>query len=354
MSEIESSIHQKLMMDTRAYILVLNWNGWHDTLECLESVFRIDYPDFHVVVCDNDSEDNSVERFVAWADGRLDTVTFPDNCLKPLSWPPVQKPISYAVRSREELERHPSLQADTRLTIIRTGDNLGFAGGNNVGLRYIMAQECTGCIWLLNNDTVVKEDALSCMIRRMSEKESAGMCGSTLLYYDKPDLVQALGGAYYNRFLGSNFNIGKLSPRWEPIDIARVEEKISYVIGASMLVTRSFIERIGLMNESYFHFFEELDWSVRAKGKFSIAYAPDSIVYHKEGSSLGTASTSAVIDYYALRNRIVFTRTYYPILLPGIYLGLLVAIVNRLRRKQLVSAVQILQLMFKNGWNKNM
>lgn len=344
------------MMGNKVYILLLNWNGWHDTLECLESVFKNDHTDCHVVVCDNDSRDSSVEKISAWADGRLDTLTFPGNCLKPLSWPPVQKPITYSVLTREDAECLTITHPDERLTIIQTGDNLGFAGGNNVGLRYIMARGDHDFVWLLNNDTVISPGALSQMLRRMKETPSAGICGSTLVYYDKPDLVQALAGASYNPFLASNANLGKFSKLTESIDTAWVEKNMSYVIGASMLVSRDFLDRVGLMNESYFLYFEELDWTERSKGEFGLAYAPESVVYHKEGGSAGTTSASCngsnVSDYFALSNRIAFTSRYYPWFLPGVYAGLLLALFNRLKRGKRDRAIMILGILRQDKQQK--
>ena len=338
-------------MTEKVYILILNWNGWHDTLECLESVFRNDHTDYHVVVCDNNSSDNSVERITAWADGELDIFTIQGNCLKPLSWPPVPKPIPYSVLTREDAEHHASQQAGERLTIIRTRNNLGFAGGNNVGLRYIRARGDHGFVWMLNNDTVIKPDTLSWMLWRMKEKPSAGICGSTLMYYDKPDLIQGMGGGYYNRFLGTISYIGRFAIRAEQISKEDVERRMSYVAGASMLVSRSFLESVGLMNDSFFLYFEELNWCLRAKEKFELVYAPESLVYHKEGSSVGTASrtrgNSVVSDYFALSNRIKFTKLHYPLLLPIIYLGLLVALVNRLMRGQPERAIMILRIIFR-------
>lgn len=343
-------------MTEKVYILILNWNGWHDTLECLESVFKNDHSDYHVVVCDNDSGDSSVEKMIAWADGRLDTLTFPGNRLKSLSWPPVRKPIPYSILTREDVECSTISHTSERLTIIRTGDNLGFAGGNNVGLRYIMARGDYGFVWLLNNDTVIRPDALSRILARMKEMPGAGICGSTLVYYDKPELVQALGGASYNPILASNANLGKFSKLGESIDRAWVEKNMSYVIGASMLISRRFLDLVGLMNESYFLYFEELDWAERSKGKFGLAYAPESVVYHKEGGSAGTTSASCngsnVSDYFALSNRVAFTSRYYPWFLPGVYVGLLLALFNRLKRGKRDRAIIILGILRQNKQQK--
>ena len=86
-------------------IIILNWNGWKDTIECLESVFRIDYPNYQVIVVDNNSPNNSMEYIKAWAEGNLDVWTKPDNPLRHLSNPPVPKPVPYVFYNKEEAEK---------------------------------------------------------------------------------------------------------------------------------------------------------------------------------------------------------------------------------------------------------
>src|SRR2546422_7197780 len=105
-----------------------------------------------------------------------------------------------------------------------------------------------------------------------------------------------------------------------------------------MLVSASFIRDVGLMSTDYFLYYEELDWSVRAKGRYTMTNAPRSVVYHKHGASVGSSKDPTKIsptsDYYALFNRLLFTKTYYPYALPSVYLGFIVTILNRARRGQ--------------------
>jgi len=100
------------------------------------------------------------------------------------------------------------------------------------------------------------------------------------------------------------------------------------------------------MNEDYFLYFEEIDWATRSEGNYSLLYAQDSIVFHKEGSSIGSSNDplqkSCLSDYYSLRNRLRFTRRYYPLLLPATYIGLLIALLNRIRRGQIDRAAMII------------
>jgi hypothetical protein len=123
-----------------------------------------------------------------------------------------------------------------------------------------------------------------------------------------------------------------------------------------MLVSKQFLQQIGLMEEDYFLYFEEIDWAMRAKDQFSLCYAPDSIVYHKEGGSIGTnyaepQKKSLTADYYGLRSRLKFTWQFFPYTLPLIYLGLLPVLINRVRRKQWQRVGMILTLAL-GGWTK--
>ena len=335
---------------SRVYIVLLNWNGWRDTIECLESVFRSDADDYRVIVCDNDSKDESMAHIKAWADGRLNVALHRNNGLRGFSFPPLNKPIAYLEYDRGMAEsggdRDPG---NAKLVLIQTGSNLGFAGGNNVGLRYALARGDFDYVWLLNNDTVIRPDALSQMITRMQQMPSAGICGSTLLYYSMPDKVQARGGAKYNKWLGTTQMLGAFTQAGVSVEAHTLELKMAYISGASMLVSKPFLQQIGLMREDYFLYFEEIDWAMRAKGHYQLCYAPGSIVYHKEGGSMGTNSLvpkekSVTADYYTVRNRLLFTRYFFPWYLPFIYIGLLPVLFNRLRRRQWQRVSMILSL----------
>jgi GT2 family glycosyltransferase len=307
------------------YIILVNWNGWQDTIECLEALFRLDYSDYSVIVCDNASTDGSVEQIKAWANGKLDA-TAVNPRLETLTRPAVPKPISFLETSASELAGLAKKQS-ARLTLIHAGSNLGFAGGNNIGLRYALSIGDLEFAWLLNNDTVVTSNALSEMVQRMKERTDSGLCGSTLLEYENPDRVQALGGSTFNKWVARSGHIGRgISTDDVPVPEI-VEAKMKYVIGASMLVRKSFLKDVGLMNQSYFLYFEEIDWATRASGKYSLAYAPHSVVYHKQGTSAGTsferANRSYTSEYYSSRGRMLFTRKYFPIASPVVACSLL-------------------------------
>lgn len=338
---------------SRTCVLVVNWNGWADTIECLESLFRYIDDDVRVIVCDNGSTDNSLEKLKAWAEGRLELYLPPTSLLRKLSWPPVPKPISFCLHDQVEAEQGGDAEESARLVLIRNRDNLGFAGGNNVGLRYLMARGDFDFVWLLNNDTVAADGALEALYLRMQDRPEIGMCGSTLLHYEQPERVQARGGGWYCHWLGLPWHVGQLGRSTDPVNEAKVEGRINYVVGASMMVSRTFLTRIGLMSEEFFLYYEELDWAMRSRGLFSLGFARHSVVYHKIGASIGTRTDprkkSLTCDYYNIRNRIRYTRQYLPLALLTVYPILCLAALNRLLFGQWRRGLMVLRLMLSGG-----
>ncbi len=152
------------------------------------------------------------------------------------------------------------------------------------------------------------------------------MCGSTLLYADKPETIQNLGGAGFSRLKGIGYALGEGTHRSTPVNRSTVEDELRFVSGASMLVTREFLETVGLMQEDYFLFGEELDWAFRSRNQFRLGYAPQSIVYHKVGAAIGTRVQSPLSEYYMTRNRIKICLRFSKVSLPFVFLDLCRAI----------------------------
>jgi len=320
---------------SRVYIIVLNWNGWKDTIECLESLLLLTFVDFRIVVCDNGSLDDSVERLREWC----------------------ERAIGFGSVNWQELNRtvaeNGGGSSDAVLTFVVNGSNLGFGGGTNVGLRYALARGDADFCWLLNNDTVVETLALAEMVQRLIDKPDASMCGSTVREYGNRSRIQALGGATYYKWLGVAWHIGRTISGDVLPDPALVEKKMDYVVGASLLVRSAYLKDVGLLAEEYFLYFEEIDWVFRGQGRYSLAYAPHSIVYHKVGASIGTATNplrkSYQCDYYTLRNRLLFTRRYCPFALPGVYAGLVGELLVRLLLGRWDLAGMIGRLLWNGG-----
>jgi len=320
----------------KAYILVLNWNNWSDTIECLESVFQSSYANFQVICIDNASTDNSEQRIKEWAEGKRiiksSFFTFDlDN--KPI---PV---VTYDRQTAEEggaLEKEGTLPSQSHqypLILIHAGGNEGYAGGNNVAIRYVMKRGDGAYVWILNNDTVVDKDALSTMVTCIEKNTRIGMAGPKLLYYDRIHVLQAAGGCKITPLFGNTrliANNREDSGKWDsPL-------YPDYICGASLLVKREVVETIGLMDESYFLYWEDADWGVRARrDKYELVYCPESRVWHKEGGTSG--GINPLTDYYWTRNGLAFSKKFYPAFLPLVTIAYLAkhTVVRLLRRQPL-------------------
>ena len=285
----------------KVYIIILNYNNPLDTVECLNSIYKLDYSNYHVVVCDNLSTDDSEEQILSW-----------------------------------KRQIHPD-----NFTFIQTQANKGYAGGNNVGIRFAMEQGDMDYIWILNNDTIVTPESLTALVNKMQSVPEMGICGSKLIYSWDKTRVQSLGGRF-NKYFGTTRHIIKEQ------DLV----KLDFVVGASMLISKKFLDDIGLFCEDYFLYYEEMDLAMRAKDKYTMGCALDSIVYHKEGASTGGSdgdknNKSLIADYYSLRNRIFFMKKFFPEHMLSVYLGFIITIFNRLKRRQYSRIKMILELIVK-------
>jgi len=239
-------------------IIVLNWNGLSDTLDCLTSLQGLDYPNYGVIVVDNGSVDGSVEAIQA---------QFP------------------------------------AVTLIETGENLGYTGGNNAGLRYTLARGAD-YVLLLNNDTEVAPDSVSRLVDAAEADPSVGVAGPTIYYYDRPDVIWSAGGAIdwrqgWTHMVGlDESDIGQLGH--EP-------REVDFVTGCALLIKKAVLERVGLLDDRFFAYYEETEWCVRiARAGYRIIHVPQAKIWHK--ISPGAQSDSPVVHYYMTRNRLLFLK----------------------------------------------
>lgn len=228
-------------MKPLVWIIVLNWNGKQHLQDCLGSLKSIDYPNYKVLLVDNDSQDGSVS-FVE--------ENFPD----------VQRIVNYG--------------------------NLGFAEGNNVGIRHALSQGADYIV-LLNNDTRVEPDFLSRLINRGEEKKDVGVLGGKVLMFDNPGSVNSTG-VNLNRFAyGWDRDFGE-----QATQVNRAGGEVLGVTGCLMAVKREVFERIGLLAPEYFAYLEDVDFCLRVwkYTDFKIEYVPDSVIYHKFSASISRDS----------------------------------------------------------------
>ena len=287
--------HQKI------YIIFLNYNGWADTIECLESVLRIDYPNYQVIVVDNNSPNNSMDYIKAWAEGRLDVWVNPNNPLRKLSFPPVQKTIPYVFYTREEAEKggNPEIekQFNNPLIFIQTGYNGGFAFGNNVAIKYALAKKDVDYVLLLNNDTVVEKDFLNKLVEVSQADKKIGITGCKIYYYDNSSKIWFNGGKF-NEWTGRSVHIQK--------EIDKEVSECNFITGCCMLIKREVLEKIGLLDESYFMYVEDLDYCYSViKSGYKLIVAHNSNIWHKVGAS-GEGEISEFSAYWYYKNSLRF------------------------------------------------
>jgi len=298
------------MTDKTVAVVIVNWNGWRECIECIDSLFSQLHTRFQVFVVDNDSQDGSIDRIVAWSlEPRADATWRRHPGVLRITDRSHPGPLPHRVV--DHTGELPAFGAGPTLTLIRSGGNLGFAGGCNVGV-IAAGIDNFDYFWFLNADAVVEKNALVDLVRRAEQQPDMGMVGSVVRYYDSPNVVQALGGARLDKSNGNSRHIGEGSRVDDiPADESVVERDMTYVMGASMLVSRRYIIEIGLMQEDYFLYFEDADWCMRGSHKFKFGFASNSHIFHKWGiNSHKSGSLSSERYYY--RNRLRFVTRFLP------------------------------------------
>jgi len=319
-------------------IVIVNWNAWADTLECLEAVFRLHEFCGPVVVCDNGSVDGSLDAIELWAMSALCIIPEgPAKQVRDLVIPPVGKSIDFRRVTRcQSQEAGDAISQGVRLILVDCGANLGFAGANNAGLRMLGLCPTIKYFWLLNNDALPARDSLRELKSVASRQDGPVITGSVLLEYWRPDTIQALGGRYWLYW-------GRCKPlmKGEPEKIlSQMNDAVpvDYPVGAALMVNREFIETYGLMCEDYFLYFEEVDWVIRMGWPSRAFIATRSLVYHKGGkSTLGGQSgrdRSLMADYYIIRGRMLLARKISFLARFTVFAATTVAVMGRIFRPQ--------------------
>jgi GT2 family glycosyltransferase len=289
------------MVSEKVYIVVLNYNGYKDTIECLDSIAKSNYSNYQVIVVDNASTDNSINHLLSWANSQH---------------------VSYRLLTQKESLLAANKEKNSMI-FISSDNNGGFASGNNIAIRYAINKNDFDYIWLLNNDTVIKVDTLSLLVE-YADLHKTEITGSSLYRYDNKESVQTYGG-YIDKLLGNGKDIKELKEL----------DKLEYIVGASMLIKKKLIDQIGLLSEDYFLYYEDADYGYRAREHgCKLGVCVDSIVYHKEGGSTGSSRSilekSAFSDYHSFKSRKYFLKKYLPSTSMLIYFQLAIYLIHRL------------------------
>ena len=243
-------------MDITLSIITINYNGLKDTCELIDSL-PLEDRSIEVIVVDNASKNNEASIIE---------------------------------------ERYPAIK------VIKSKENLGFAGGNNLGIKAAHGKY----LFFINNDTILQPQAsdISHLILRLESDESIGIVCPKIRFAWNDNPIQFAGYTPLSRFTMRNRSIGFGEEDHGQYDTAH---PTPYAHGAAMLVKRSAIEKVGLMPECYFLYYEELDWSMMfTRAGYCIWYEPACTIYHKESQSTG--QQSPLKAYYLTRNRLLFVK----------------------------------------------
>lgn len=302
----------------KVIIIVLNWNSWQDTVECLESLQHLAYPNYQIVVVDNGSTDSSVEKIKLWAKGEIAVESKFINELGP-------KPLSVLEYDRQTMKEAtfllnvvPETASMTKLVIIRNEENLGFAAGNNIGIQYALRNRAE-YIWILNNDVVVTPDSLTTLVMTFKTNHEVSAVGPKVLHYDAPKVVQHAGSklTLWRFLLSQQVGLGRL---WRFV-VSRARDqrdeqnsrdirRVGFIAGIALLIDQHFLETVGLFDEDFFFYHEDAELALRArrKGGNGLFVNLDALVYHKGAQSLRRTSAQSV--YYEHKYRWLVVKKY--------------------------------------------
>jgi GT2 family glycosyltransferase len=283
-------------------IILLNWNGWQDTIECLESIQKSTYENFNVILIDNDSSDDSLEQIKAWASGNSKHII--DTRYSELVKPLVTKPIKLFEYLKNELSSFEKYDSENgSILLVKNRTNLGFALANNQGMDIARQVFTSHFYFLLNNDTVIEKNSISDLVTVMTDGAGIAVAQPIIYSYEENKIVNA-GGKIF--FWGQTRHFKSIN---------RDEVRpISFVNGCALFVRATVISEFGKLSDKFFHGEEDFEFSKRMnKYKQKMVCSGRSHVYHKVG-----VSVKKLMQNYESRtflfalNRTVDLKDYYP------------------------------------------
>lgn len=262
-------------------VLILNWNGWQDTLECLQSLQASTYVGAQVAVLDNGSSDGSLEQIAGWAAGAAEAVAV------------VRYDRSQAEAGGDVLHEAAvfgGLPPAQRLILIDNQENMGFAAGNNVGLRFALQRDYE-YVLLLNNDTVVEATAIERLVQLLQEQQHLVGATPRIRYYDS-DRIWNCGGdlTWY----------GSRKYHWHGRPAAATPQRewgrITFMTGCAAFLRTSLLHQVGLLTERFFFGEEDYEFSLRLQARgLALACCYEALVLHKVGRSIQRSSSQKVL-----------------------------------------------------------
>ena len=234
---------------TKVEVIILNWNGKEDTIECLNSLQKVKYDNFDITIVDNASTDDSAEIIAA---------------------------------------EFPSVK------LIKNNMNLMYAGGNNVAIKEALNGDAEYFL-ILNNDTILHEDFLEHLVKAFRSDEKVGIAAPKINYYSNRKLIWYAGG-FVNFFTGNIYHRGLRKQDDGKYDLSN---EVDYATGCCMLIKRELFEKIGLLDEAYYIYTEDVDFSFKAQAAgYKVVFEPRSLIWHKVSSATGGA-----FSFFKIKNK---------------------------------------------------
>lgn len=286
-------------------VLFLNWNGYEDTVECMETVFSQDYERFQVILFDNGSTDGSYEKLIQYLEGKAD-LSFLSQCVQPdILGTPVSEKRSFHISNGTDYNE----KAD--VIVLRNEKNAGFAPCCNQGIRYCLQRSFFMRILILNNDVLLFPGMISRMNKTMDNNIDIGVLGTKVYFYEPGRRIQSMGG----RFIFADWELFRSHEELEMFgdDLGEGVFRTSVLTGCALMIKRELLEK-QLIPEEYYHFWEDLEFFYRvARQGHMIAIDTKAELTHKGGASSGYHHGPTYFSsYYGLRNKIMFTRRNLP------------------------------------------
>ncbi len=278
-------------------VIIVTYGSSDVILDCLASLQASGYPDLKIVVCDNASPDDTRELVRGFAG---------------------EQGVDFLETRPADYEQQTTI-TPPRLTLVSSAENLGYAGGVNLGLDYLMKSEEVGYFWILNPDSVVRPDTAAAYASALASSGNFGLMTGRTLYYGEGGMIQSDGG-WVSLWTGvcRNLNQGKMQQ-----DVSMPElGSVNFLSGANFIATREFVEKVGNMRDDYFLYYEEVDWAMQ-RGDMAMALCPEAIVLHHGGTSIGSGTVhripSAFSNFFNYRNRMIFMWRFRPWAIPVSY-----------------------------------
>ena len=291
----------------RVAVLIVGFRNAGDVRECVAALARCSTKNFDIFVCENGGRVAFYELCESL--DRDSPILDHEGSLNPLLYSKAR-----AEKRFDRLASYRLRDTDGTLIISEATENLGYAGGVNSWLRLILEQPGYSGFWILNPDTVAEPEALSEMVN-YARSTGKGMVGGRIVPMGDSSFIHCRG-LRWRPIQASTEAVDYHALASREPDIGKIEKVLDAPSGASFYVTRECVEQIGLMDERYFLFFEDLDWGMRAKEQCGLGYAHRAVVRHHGGTTIGSkggrSRKSKLTIFLEFRNRIVFVRDRYP------------------------------------------